>query len=64
MQLSWDEGEEEEEEELECVESEVRMYVMKKREGVITDTQTDQDTDRKWRQIKIENRGEVSELGQ
>lgn len=62
MQLSWDEGEEEEE--LECVESEVRMYVMKKREGVITDTQTDQDTDRKWKQIKIENRGEVSELGQ
>jgi hypothetical protein len=47
MQLSWVEGKEEEEEELECVESEVRKYVMKKIKGVITDTQTDQCIDRK-----------------
>jgi hypothetical protein len=44
-QLSWVEGEEEEE--LECVENEVRNYAMKKRKGVIADTQTDQYKDRK-----------------
>jgi hypothetical protein len=49
VQLSWveEEEEEEEEEELECVESEDRKYAVKKRKGVITDTQTDQHKDSK-----------------
>ena len=47
MQHSRVDGEEEEEEEEEWAESDVRKYVMKKRKGVITDTQTDQHIDRK-----------------